>query len=636
MTESSVISKVLETEIAKKILTTIFGRLEKAIKSNSSQREANDVLDSILPVSDEDKQAIFDKVSDRYLTFRTLMSRDRDVFIDDIYHPLRISKDNDIDNSVTITQENQFEFPKIACIIGKAGQGKTTILRKLFLNHILGDSGQFPLIITLRKIDWTDNKLTVPTIISDEFKSLGIIITPEACSYLLQLDRLKILFDGFDEVEAHYRGYALRIITDTHVQFRSKCIVTTRPGTEIHLHGGEVHSYWLMDLLPEDVIEIITNHPFVEKEDKNQLLRVINTKKDIASILLTPIIVDIFISTYNSLIADPTSIIDFYEQLFQSLSSSHDRLKILYTRTGKSNLTNKQLEKVFWTASYKLINIRNDISFRENELISAFDFAAKKLALDADNVHIDVIDKTSLIKQDGHEYSYIHKSIIEFHAAKHILNLSDDTRKEYYIHILDNYRVGHENILRYLSKMDTDLFYITFVKGLLNKIDGLAKLLSPKMRNVVTKHLFLAHAFFDTIHLELKIGDGTRSFVPKYNLENESRAIASSFRMLFSILDITPPNLFLFDINPRITAGLICVEINDETPFIGTTEDQYGQLNSNIYEIGIEKVLDFQQITDEFFLEPQLMVFFDSIHALNAEVDNYKNVYTNRNTSLDF
>jgi energy-coupling factor transporter ATP-binding protein EcfA2 len=625
------LSKAIESELGKAITTKIFGKLSNFVMNRGAEREAQEIFDNIKPVAVEDQQAIFEKVTNRYLTFRTLMSRDNDVFIDDIYHPLRVSISNDINDSVLIEKNTEFKHSKIACIVGKAGQGKTTLLRKMFLNQIIGNTDQFPLIITLRKIDWSTQKLDVPTIISNEFRNLGVTVSPLACSYLMQYQRIKIFYDGFDEVETIYRGYALSIIIDTHVSFNSKCIVTTRPGTEIQLHSGEVINYWLMDLLPTDVAEIIKVHPFVGAADKKQLLDVIKTKKDISAILLTPIIVDIFISTYNSLIADPTSIIDFYEQLFQTLSSSHDRLKILFKRSGISGLSNKQLEQVFCTASYLLLKKRNDITFRETELESACDEAVKLFKFEAEDSHVDIIDKTSLIKRDGNDYSYIHKSILEFHAAKHIANLSDETRTKYYYQILTSYSANHENILRYLSKIDTDLFYIVFVKQLTILINDATGIFSSELRNTVTSHLFIAISSYDSIRINLN--EGVMLFSPQYELKNSSILIRTYFMLLFSIFDIVPPRLKKNDLEVIIYSRLVHVDLKNKEPIKKTDDELKEKTNLVSFEVDIEEVIDFSADYEKIIDTHQLIEFFDSIHKLSAEVESLETIYKDRNTS---
>ncbi|MUK50143.1 NACHT domain-containing protein [Aliivibrio fischeri] len=584
------------------------------------------------------EQDIFEKVTDRYLIFRTLLSRDDDVFIDEIYHPLRIRPIKNNQSPITLSENTKFIFPKIACIVGKAGQGKTTILRKIFLNYITEKSGYFPLIITLRKINWKNKELTPAKIIVDEFSELGIDISEEAASYLLQLNRLKVLFDGFDEVNSEDRGYALSLITQTHVKFGAKCIVTTRPGTEIQLYGGEVHNYELMDLTIKDVVNIIEKHQLIKSKDKAQLLDVINTKPDIANILITPIIVDIFISTYNSLIAEPKTIIDFYEQLFQILASTHDRLKVLFERKGKSGLSNRELERVFWTASFRLLNQRNDITYKERELEEAFYFANKKQGFDGFSTHLDVIDKTSLIKQDGDVYSYLHKSIAEFHAAKHIESLSDKARETYYDYILNNYKVSHENVLRYLSKIDEDLFYSVFVRLLINGVKDLTNIFNEDNRNKLTADAYLIGASYDTILLSRNERNNKITFKPMTDLIKREKTVLSYFLMLSSILDIK-----LFNVEQKFIDSLISEKIDDgditlDLNSSSIQEGKFGEVIITHFRVKIVDLLDLD--LDLYFntivSDDEVKEFYDSMYKLDSEVIKRQKIYKEKNALEQF
>ncbi|ELV8625793.1 NACHT domain-containing protein [Vibrio cidicii] len=633
---SSLITKAFETETGKFISSKLFGKLETTLKSNSNQREANEVLDSIAPVNSFMEQQIFEKVTDRYLTFRTLLSRDNDVFIDEIYHPLKIVSMRSNTEIITLAENTEFTFPKIACIVGKAGQGKTTILRKMFLNHITSSVSSFPLIITLRKVDWKDRTLTPPKIISNEFNDLGITVSEEACAYLLQLGRIKVFFDGFDEIESNYREFALATISQTHMKYGAKCVVTTRPGTEVQLFGGEIQNYTLLDLDKEDVIKIINKHSLIKKTDKKQLLNVIDSKPDIASILLTPIIVDIFISTYNSLVAEPTTIIDFYEELFQTLASSHDRLKVLFDRKGVTGLTNKQLEKVFWTASFKLLNKRNDINFRETEVSEAFDFAASKLGYEANNSHVDVINKTSLIKQDGLEYSYLHKSIAEFHAAKHIKSLSDDTRKEYYKSIIYNYRVSHENVLRYLSKLDEDLFYISFVDSLIAEISKQSSIFNDGKNNIFTSDTLLVCTGYDSFIVTKDVDKQSISVKVDRRLDRSEDKLKGYFLMLSSILDVRPPTVSEQNLLESTTK-----EIMEHNTLINREPnekkfDKAGNLLYVEYYFKFSDVIDLDNTILLGIERVDLSAFYLELEELKNEVKKRQKVYDQKNTLNQF
>jgi|GEM_PF-5096044 hypothetical protein len=633
------LTKVLESETGKFISGKLFGRLEKALLNNTRENEAKQALDTISSIRPDEREIIFDKVTDRYLKFRTLLSRDRDVFIDKIYHPLRLrnlsTKSKEV---VTLNEQFVLELPKVTCIIGKAGQGKTTILRKVFINYLSSDCGKFPLIITLRKIDWEDKSLTPPKVVSQEFHSLGISVSEEACSFLLQLGRLRILYDGFDEVEIKSRQAALGLITETHTTFGSNCIVTTRPGTDITYYGGYVTNYELMDLEFDDVLHIITNNDLISKQDKAQLVEVIKSKKDITSILLTPIIVDIFISTYHMLEAEPDNVIDVYQQLFQALASTHDKLKVQFERGGKSGLKNTELQKVFQTASYSLLlKQKSEITFKNIELIEAFDHASNVLGFKKLYTYQDVIDKTSLIKQEGNDYSYLHKSILEFFAAKHIKGLSDDTRKEYYEYILKNYSSKHENVLRFLRVIDDELFHITFVKKLINLLKETSASLFEKGGYKINNDVLNVCLRTDCcIVVKDIIGGLTRVMVEdgkqQINVRNMYRDI------LESVLDISTGAIakdpLTIALNELHRAGKdVTLGTEPSTKEVNTQ----GELTKQTHKVKIMDLIDFEEkSSSEFVNRDELVKLYDGVYLLNEEVERKQRIYDEKNILSTF
>jgi hypothetical protein len=631
---SSVITKVLETETGKFISNKLFSRLENALSKSTNQQEADNILQTIAPIKEDMEQKIFDKISDRYLTFRTLLSRDVDVFINDIYYPLRIKSFKDGTAPLTLSEEASFEYPKIACIVGKAGQGKTTFLRKLFINELSSKSGQFPLIITLRRVDWSDNDLTPARLVANEFKELGITVKEDACSYLLQLDRLKIFYDGYDEVETEFRTHALKLITQTYTTFGAKCVVTTRPATEVQLYGGEIHNYALMDLTEIDVIKIIKSHTLISYIDKKQLLDVIVNKKEITKILLTPIIVDIFISTYNSLVAEPSTVIDFYEQLFQTLAATHDRLKVMFERRGISGLNNVELEKVFRSASFQLLNKKNDITFRDSDVVEAFNFASKKLGLEVSDSHIDVINKTSLIKQDGHDYSYLHKSIIEFFAAKHIRSLSDEARQKYYKYIIENYKASHENVLRYLSKIDEDMFYIIFVKTIVESIKTTTDIYETKNLFKLTPSVFFLGSSFHSLIISEEINSEEISIKPDLELSINDQSIQTNFLKLASILDLTLPI-----INQTNVIELVKLQLAKKVDIKGNKYKNITKSKSSehsYYRVDVANQIDFDKHEGLLMSKAELLSFYNDLLNLDKEVKKKEILYDEKNALSQF
>lgn len=71
---------------------------------------------------------------------RTLHNADYDIFLDDIYYPLTVEVASNKDK-VVIKDGVTLPFHGIVNIVGIAGQGKSTILRKLFSEEIKNQNG---------------------------------------------------------------------------------------------------------------------------------------------------------------------------------------------------------------------------------------------------------------------------------------------------------------------------------------------------------------------------------------------------------------------------------------------------------------------------------------------------------------
>ncbi|KAE8177522.1 hypothetical protein CIT27_07275 [Photobacterium carnosum] len=459
----SFLTKAIETETGKYVSGLLFKKLDKLLEIRNRDVEISNALSSIIIPNDAEKRAILEeKVIDRYLKFKTINSDNVDVHIDDIYHPLKFvfcdnGQKNLVDESFTLVNR------KITCVIGKAGQGKTTIIRKLVQKELNEETGRIPLIITLRDIDW-DKHNNVCEIISLEFDRFGVSIPSETIIYLLQFNKLLVCFDGFDEVKDEYRKLALKAINDCYSKYDCQTIVTTRPGTEVTLSLDSSRNANLLDLTLDDIFNIIDINKNIDKKYKELLKDAAKSKEEIGSILLTPIIVDIFILVYSSLDSEPKTLAEFYGQLFSIIINKHDRFKFL-TRQSKSGLTNHELHNVFCHACFHMIVLKAPLVLSEDYLRKVFSESCESLGINEHNdlSHIDIVDKTSLLKRDGDFFSFIHKTILEYHAARKISDLDSSLKTEFYELIINNYDSSFENVLSFVKDIDTPSFYKLFV-----------------------------------------------------------------------------------------------------------------------------------------------------------------------------
>ncbi|EFF0233693.1 NACHT domain-containing protein, partial [Escherichia coli] len=130
----------------------------------------------------------------RAMKMRTIHSSENDVMLSDIYHPLTISHEK---KEIKVGDDFLLSDNNITNIIGFAGQGKSTILRKILLEAIK-NGDKIPFFMELRKVE----KLGIEHSLLKILNELGVHANEENLASLLKSDNVVLLLDGFDEVSS--------------------------------------------------------------------------------------------------------------------------------------------------------------------------------------------------------------------------------------------------------------------------------------------------------------------------------------------------------------------------------------------------------------------------------------------------
>lgn len=399
------------------------------------------------------------------LKIRTLHSAESDIFLDEIYTPLDV-EDFDKKKIMTINDRYSLKEYKFVNIVGIAGQGKSTILRKIFLEEMKRGE-YFPLFIELRRIS---DKSSITDHLIRELKEIGILCDKENIEEFLKSGRALLLLDGFDEIHSKKRMEILKDITNIETKFNTKIISTSRPDTEICIEPGR-ENLFVRELDIGNILKILKK---LDKENKNKELKnIIKNNNTLQKVLKTPILVNLFYVCYPYLDTVPSHATDFYERIFMTLYSRHDKIKN-FCREKYSNIISTKALDVFNAFSYfSLIN--DHIEFSEQSLIKIFKLAFEFEGIAEDeieNIKNDIINITCLIQPDGFDrYIYLHKSIQEFHAARFIANLEAGIKKEIYEMIGENIIKDQslDNLITFLHAIDKKDFYSMLTNPLAEK-----------------------------------------------------------------------------------------------------------------------------------------------------------------------
>lgn len=156
-----------------------------------------DTEQGIMILSDFENEEIISKFSKKItsdvLTFRTLSNNGRNVRLEDVYYPLKV-KIEDSGDVELLSDDKRLNYNGVIVISGSAGQGKTTILRKLFLEEIK-EKKKLPIFINLRNIKF-EKETSFLSIVKDFFESYGLVCSDDDVSLLLQSSKLKVFLMG--------------------------------------------------------------------------------------------------------------------------------------------------------------------------------------------------------------------------------------------------------------------------------------------------------------------------------------------------------------------------------------------------------------------------------------------------------
>lgn len=411
----------------------------------------------LLQLSDADLfSKYFDMCIKRYLSVRTLYNLGDDAFIDEFYHPLSI-KNNRTNDIHKIDDGFYLINDGVSNIIGTAGQGKTTILRKIFLGQLssAGSNNKIPFFMDLRNL----KKNSIIETLMDILKLLSIKHDESNVIALLRSKKLTLMLDGFDEIIPENRESVLREINFINDAYQTQIITTSRPGTEVCTTNG-INNYHVAPLTEIDVFSIIRN--FVSHESSEQLVNALKKNGQLLSSINTPILAVLLCVCEKHLDSMPQNAKEFYSRVFNILFEGHDKTKHFYKRHRKTNFSIDQAKDIFCAISY--------ISLRRNKVLSGEDL--RKITLKAfdvlnvsnasnlaDDLISDYIDVTGLIRGDGAEiFTFVHKTIQEYHAAEFVKNSASSIKSKLLYSMVDELQINNTmlNCAVFLQQIDTE------------------------------------------------------------------------------------------------------------------------------------------------------------------------------------
>lgn len=395
------------------------------------------------------------------LKMRTLINPNDDVTLDDVYYPLTLITASNGDK-VVIKDYQTLDFSGVINIIGIAGQGKSTVLRKLFLEEIKRGE-RIPFFIELRNVEDGD----VIDYLKNILRTLNVNVTASNVEYLLQSGKVLLLLDGFDELRQEITTKTLSSIIQINKNYACPVIVSSRPNTEICMATGCFN----MRVENIDLVDKISILNLIEQRDTNSngttfkhLCDLLISRESFADTICNPIMVTLLYHCFPYMDEVPKDISEFYRQLFGVLYARHDKTKGYNSRHRESGVDVEPAREFFSYLCLKsLLQEEYELdSFRLHQYVTV---ALKTSGYDSGKSSLfinDIVKITCLLQADGNDrFVFLHKSVQEFFAAFYLSIMQDgEVKEKIYASLRKRVQATEvfDNLLNFLFHLDRKSF----------------------------------------------------------------------------------------------------------------------------------------------------------------------------------
>lgn len=384
---------------------------------------------------------------------KTFWSDQKEVSLLSFYYPSRLQLEGSgrtiVDSLADLPPGHNY------VIEGTVGQGKSIFLRYLASKELKrGPDLRIPIFVELRFLQADE---TFEHFIFSGFEAAGLKISQDLFEVYANSGRVVLFLDAFDELDPDLVKRTIRDLDRLiGVHPRMQIVVSARPDSDIQRAPG----FRVVKLFPL----VRSDHkPFLQRltNDRSQTDRILkaigNSSSNIDGILTTPLLLTLLVLLYASQQHIPDTVSAFYAELFDVLFYKHDRTKSGFRRKRHVDVSDSKIKKIFEGVCFFSV-LKGYRSLKSNQFAECLEYAGK-LALAEVNVSgfKDELVKTAcLLKEEGTELSFIHRSVQEFYSAAFVANSSDEFAQNFYSSVRrpGNRRTGWHQQLEFLKEID--------------------------------------------------------------------------------------------------------------------------------------------------------------------------------------
>jgi hypothetical protein len=398
---------------------------------------------------------------------RTIWSPEKNVSLRSFYYPSKLQVPRD----APIKINSLIELGEGSVVIqGIVGQGKSVFLRYLSLQEILRtENPRLPVFLELRKV--TKSSPLVPSL----FRALSaydITVDDATFDYLARSGRMVLILDGFDELESSLvRETTLELEHLSQKYPDLQIVVSSRPNNEIQ----KLNAFRIMEIAPLDQSDY---SPFlrslglsaVRVADIAHAVR--SSPNKVAELITTPLMLTLVVFVYESEKQIPPDLPEFFERLFYTVFTRHDKLKAAFEREHHSGLSERKLQALFEAFCFMSLQLGSSRTLSAEKFTEAFELAQDYVegsACKETSFKKDITKVACLMLEEGvGETTFLHKSIAEYHAAAFVKSSDDQFAERFYSEASESWEHWQE-CLRFLHSIDPYRFAKYFALSNLDK-----------------------------------------------------------------------------------------------------------------------------------------------------------------------